>query len=241
MDNTAQQPSTNSQSAPPPITSKKSPTLLLIISLAMLGIGLGGGYFLANNLNAPAKTPSKTETIPTPTPTVIPTIPATANQKVTPPTELKNEVTTPQLKSIPIISTNGWKPITFKGITFKIPSDLTFKDLQDTSNHGIIYREGEAGGPRAVIGVQDYKGGSRRQEFFGNNYYDCHYIYEDAMFGKVKALQIAADTNWCYGAGAIVTVVGNKLVYIPNLGYNENKIITRYDLVDAIVSTISSQ
>ena len=238
MDNTAQQPT-------PPVTPPHHFHILplFLVGLIMLGAGLGGGYFLASKQSTPNQTANNTQEIPTVTPTAKPTIPTTANQKISPPAEIKSEITTPQIKSIPITSTTGWKTISFKGVSFKIPPDLTFKDLQDSSNTAIIYLEGEIGGPRLSVAVQDYKGGSRRKEYFGNNYYDCHYIYEDALFGKVKALQIAADVNWCQGGytGAIVTVVGDKLVAVPGLGYDlETKEISRYQFMDTFVSTISN-
>jgi len=219
--------------------SRSNMLIMVLIGLVMLGIGLPAGYFIANS----NKQTLNTSISPSPTPSVIPTVGATADKKISPPQDVKNEITTTQLKVISVSSTEGWKSITFKGVSFKIPADLTFKDLQESSNIGIIYREGQVGGPSATIGVQNYKGGSRRQEYFGNNYYDCHYIYEEAMFGKVKALQIAADLNWCQGgAGAIVTVAGNKLVSVgPSLQYDvATKKILREPLNDTIVSTITS-
>ena len=169
--------------------------------------------------------------------------PAAYNQKITPFPDIEIEITTAQLKSIPLESANNWKVISFKNISFRIPPDLTFKDLEDDSNIGIIYKEGEVGAPRISIGVKNYNGGSRRQEYFGNNYYDCNFIYEEAMFGKVNALQIAADLDLCQGgAGAIVTIVGDKLVFVGQfLQYDlGTKEILRYPLKDTIISTITS-
>ena len=216
--------------------SKTFIILIVVILIAAVGVG---GYFLGIRSNKPL--PDVNSVVPSP-PSATQGVSPTTSQKMSPPPDIKSEITTTQLKSIPISSTTSWKEVSFKGISFKIRPDLIFKDLQDSSNIGIIYKEGEAGGPLVNIRVQDYKGGSRRQEYFGDNYYDCHYIYEEALFGNVKALQIAADFSWCQGGyvGGIVAVIGDMLVSVgPGLQYNlDTKEIIRYSLRDTIVSTL---
>lgn len=149
------------------------------------------------------------------------------------------------LVQIPLTSTDGWKTVSKENISFKVPPDAkcVFKhnpQVIDDKNCTYIYTADQQYVPSVSIAIKDYQGTSRRQEFFGDNYEDCHWLYEDAMFGSVKALQIAADGGWCQGGGGgIVTVVGNKLVIFENLNYGgDQKIIPRYDIRDTIISTL---
>ena len=221
-------------------TASYSPSktfIILMVVILIMAVGVGG-YILGIRSNQPL--PDVNSIVPA-SPSVTQGVAPTISQKMSSPPDISTEITTTQLKSIPLSSTTGWKEVSFKGISFKIPPDLTFKDLQDSSNIGIIYKEGKVGGPLANIEVQDYKGGSRRQEYFGDDYYDCHYIYQEALFGNVKALQIAIDITWCQGGGgAIVAVVGDKLVSVgPVVQYDlDTKEILRVSARDTIVSTL---
>jgi len=73
---------------------------------------------------------------------------------------------------------------------------------------------------------------------------DCRPLYEEALFGDVKALQIAVESGYCQGgSGGIVTVVGNKLVIIGGgVGYDpKTKVIGRWAIRDTLISTLRGQ
>ena len=91
--------------------------------------------------------------------------------------------------------------------------------------------------------MSDYKGGSRRVEAFGSSSTECNPIYQDAMFGTVKALQMAGDGGQCQGgSGGIVAVVGKKLFIKWDLGYDlKTKQIYRMPVIDTIISTLRPQ
>jgi hypothetical protein len=241
---TQQAPSQPVQPAPPvssPPHRSKTP-LLILGAIVLLLLGLTGGYLLkGSTTTADSQLAQISPTIPEAQPTATPTIPATANQKVSPPAEIETEVTASQLKSIPVVSTADWETETLNSVSFKRPPDMELKTFAESPESGILVRED--GLPYINIRVKDYNGGSRRKEYFGDDYYDCHYIYEEAMFGTVKALQIAADNGWCQGgAGAIVTVVGDKLVSIGYLAYYpDTKAILRSAPKDTLISTLSTK
>jgi hypothetical protein len=73
---------------------------------------------------------------------------------------------------------------------------------------------------------------------------DCRPLYEEALFGNVKALQIAVESGYCQSnSGGIVTVVGNKLVIIGSgLAYDpKTKVIGRWPIRDTLISTLRGQ
>lgn len=151
------------------------------------------------------------------------------------------------LRKIDILSTVGWKTVYQNGVSFKIPSEArckssTLSGEEDEKNCMYIYFSPDQIIPQG-ISVSEYKGGSRRDQFFGDYYEDCHWIYEEALFGNVKALQIASDVSWCQGGGGgIVAVIGDKFVNFSYLSYNpETKVIDRYPLRDTVISTFRKE
>lgn len=152
------------------------------------------------------------------------------------PSEQKQEK---KLARVPLLSVDGWKEVQLNGVKFKIPSDIRYFEGQDGKSAS-FYTD-----PRQVIAswiyIQDYKGGSRREQYYGSSYkYDCHDVFVDSLFGRVQGLQIAIDGGWCQGGGGVILVViGNKLVAFPQLTYSfETKEISRFSIRDTIISTL---
>ncbi len=130
--------------------------------------------------------------------------------------QAEDKETTLPKKSYPIGSTVGWKSVKNNGITFQVPPGTK---CNDDSNCTMFNFEGKYIPER--INVEDYNGGSRRQQFLGPSPFDCHYIYQDATFGNVSALLIAGDGGWCeQGVGGSVVVLGNKFITYDVLSYD---------------------
>ena len=205
--------------------------------LVLVGVG---GFFVGKSIfqPGPGRTHSITETTPAPT--------ITSEPSQTPLLSPTQPLPTPQIKHIPIFPTTDWKTVSNDGVSFKIPPGATCDndnlctkvtyvwDYQGHSSH-LIY---------IYVGVFDYQGGSRREEFLKRNteVADCRPLYEETLFGNVKALQIAVESGYCQGAsGGIVAIVGNKLVIIGGgLGYDpKTQVIDRWPIRDTIISTLS--
>lgn len=230
--------------------SSKGFSLIIILILVgvMVAIGVGGYYFgqqsassvnpnqLTNNSIVVPTTNSSLNTLPTSNPSS-----TTINQSKTTSTPKPSTITA---KKIPLVSTAGWKSVSLDGVSFLIPAlaRLETSDYRSGATTGLIYLDSSVVVPSRVS-VEPYKGGSRRDQFFGSDKYDCHEIYEEALFGSVQALQIAADGGWCQGgAGGIVAVVGNKFVIFHNLYYDlGTKEINRFEISDTIISTLKLQ
>lgn len=216
----------------PPIPEKPNKPLITLMVLALLLLGATGylayqNYQLRQQLAqiltspSPSPTPQQAEDSPTPSPSP-----------------------TPQLKQIKILSAANWKEVSNNGVSFKIPPEANCNDENACSDVEYTWDyEGHTIPSHIYIKVSDYGGGSRREQFFGDSYEDCHWLYEEAFFGSIKALQIAKDGGWCQGGGGgIVTVIGNKFVVFEDLNYNpETKEINRWDVRDTLISTLKTQ
>ena len=152
------------------------------------------------------------------------------------------EVPITSLEKIPTISTSNWKNASNNGVRFKIPFEADCNDNQAcilvswTSQYqeNTLYHS-------IRVEVRDYLGGSRREQFYSNIKPECYDVYQEASFGTVRALQIAIDGGWCQGGGGgIIAVIGDKLVIIHNLAYDDKKIINRWDIRDTLVSTLEA-
>jgi hypothetical protein len=150
-------------------------------------------------------------------------------------------------KVLGILSTTGWKMVANNRVAFDIPNYASCdNDIQCST---ITYTNYFQGTPsplpaKITVSVTDYRGGSRRQQYLDTNksVIECKPLFVESLFGRVDALQIPIDGGWCQGGyvGGIVSVVGNKFVVIgPSLTYNDNKEISRWDVRDTIVSTLS--
>lgn len=160
-------------------------------------------------------------------------------------TDQKNSsTTTPSISTIPILSTENWITVQNDGIEFAIPPEASCNDALACSVISWTYDyQGHTIYNNIRVDVQDYLGGSRREQFYNNQKPECHDIYSEAQFGTVKALQIAIDNGWCQGGGGgIVSVVGNKLVIVSKLSYDpDTNIIRRLDIRDTLVSTLKAK
>jgi hypothetical protein len=142
----------------------------------------------------------------------------------------------PSAVKIEVGSTSGWQPVTYQDVTFLIPPGFRF---EEGDNLGLLYGPGSM--VPSWIKVEEYTGSSRRQQFLGSNPDECKWMYEEALFGTVPALQIAADGGWCQGGynGGIVSVVGDTLVAVMGLTYDAStEKIQRNLLTDTLVSTL---
>jgi len=154
---------------------------------------------------------------------------------------------TPQLNHVPTLSTTDWKTISNNSVSFKIPPGAICDN--DNLCTKVTYTWDYQGHPISsyiYVGVSDYQGESIKERFLEKNteVVDCRPIYEEVLFGNVKALQIAIENGYCQGSsGGIVAVVGNKLVIIGGgLGYDpETKVIDRWPIRDTIISTLRMQ
>lgn len=153
--------------------------------------------------------------------------------------------TTQVIENIPILSTTGWQIVSQNGISFKIPPEAYCKSDYNSnervvSNCKYIYFN-EGAKNFQEVAVEQYSGGSRRQQLLAryNSYTNCNFIYKEALFGSVKALQVSGEVGQCYHAGGIAVVVGNKLIMFPDSFYNpDTKQILRFDLLDTTISTL---
>ena len=208
--------------------------LFLLVVVVIIGIG-AIGYLAYQNVQLRNKDLAKISPTPTPIFEAEPTIstsPITAS--TTTPTEI-----------VPISSTDDWIEIQNNGVSFKIPPNASCNDNQlcsqvswssDYQGHTIPHY--------IYLKVEDYLGGSRREQFIATHTEitsSCQPIYKEAMFGSVKALQIAVDGGLCQGSiGGIVAVIGEKLVVIDGgLSYNpDTKEIGRWVIRDTLISTL---
>lgn len=154
---------------------------------------------------------------------------------------------TPQLNHVPTLPTTDWKTVSNNGVSFKIPSGaICDNDNLCTKATYTWDYQGHPISSYIYVGVSDYQGESIKERFLEKNteVVDCRPIYEEVLFGNVKALQIAIENGYCQGSsGGIVAVVGKKLVIIGGgLGYNpETKVIDRWPIRDTIISTLRMQ
>ena len=210
-------------------------TVFAFLGLVLTAIFWGGYRFAQTRRSEVGLTPTPTLSLsPTSVVSPLPTISPTPTPSV-------------NLKKIDVLSTEGWKTVYQNGVSFKIPPDAVCKTdsrevEENTQDCRLIYFTSEVAVP-IQISVSEYAGGSRRKQFFGDHYRDCHWIYEEALFGKIKALQIAGDGGWCQGGvGGIVAVVGSKLVVFHGLTYNpETGVIARFPIRDTVVSTLRAE
>lgn len=148
------------------------------------------------------------------------------------------------LEKIETLSTADWKIVSNNGASFKIPSGASCNNESQCSNVSYTWDyEGHAITSHIYIRVSDYTGGSRREQFLASHteVANCKPLYKEAMFGSVKALQIAIDGGFCQGSsGGVVAVISNKLVIFDGgLTYNpDTKAIHRWDIRDTVISTL---
>lgn len=163
--------------------------------------------------------------------------------------ESTGNITTPPPTVKPVyikpLDTSDWKTVSNNGISFKIPAYATCNDSSQCNKVSWTFDyQGHSIPTHIDIEVQNYLGGSRRDQYFSYepSSKDCKPIYQESLFGKVNALEVAVDGGWCQGGydGGIVVVVGNKLVILgPGQFYNEQKTIQRWDIRDTLISTLS--
>lgn len=156
----------------------------------------------------------------------------------------ENEVTNTQVEKITLLPTTGWKEVSLEGVSFQIPSEGRF----ETGKYGLVEEMGfiyfsDLDVIPSKVEVQNYTGGSRREQFlsgFENKeriIEDCKLKFEEALFGKVRALQISHSDSSC--PSGIVAVAGDKLVILHDLYYNSaTNQITRTPEIDTVISTL---
>lgn len=199
-------------------------------------------YTLFINVNQTQVAQKQVALLPTASPTYPPMIFPT---ETTAPSETPSPTPTVVLKSIPKLSTVGWKSVSNSEVSFLIPPDATCTggDENCTSIVTTTEYEGRTISASRSVSVEPYEGGSRREQFLKNHdrsiIDSCNPVFEEALFGSVNALQIAADGG-CYDAGAIVTVVGDKMIIFWSLAYDDQtKEIMRSPVRDTIISTLT--
>lgn len=213
----------------------------LLVGLVILFLGATGffasKYFqLKQQLDRTQLITSKITTSPTPAVVSETGIPTEAPQPL--PEE------TVALEKIETLSIANWKIVSNNGMSFKIPPEASCNNENQCSNISYTWdNEGHAVTSYIYIRVSDYTGGSRREQFLTSHteVANCKPFYKEAMFGSVKALQVAIDGGFCQGSsGGIVAVIGNKLVtFDGGLTYNpDTKVIHRWDIRDTVISTL---
>ena len=149
-----------------------------------------------------------------------------------------------------LVSTDGWQALTYKEISFLVPPDARTEE-SDYEIYGVkkvlfIYQNKDSVIPAKIV-VRDYLGGSRREQYLSLEgvareafLKDCKPLFVDALFGSVKALQIANNGGECQGGGGgMVAVVGKKFFIWHDLNYDdETGVIHRSSIRDTIISTL---
>jgi len=223
-----------------PIANKKT-TNWLLISLAVLLFGIIGFfghkyYELKKQIDKAEPTASKTRTSSTSTSaseTGISTEPQSSPEK------------TDVLEQVKTLSTVNWKLVSNNGVSFKIPPAASCNSEQCSNISYVWDYEGHTTTSHIYIQIADYAGGSRREQFLASHTEtaSCRPLYKEAVFGSVRALQIAIDGGFCQGSsGGIVAVISNKLaIFDGGLTYNpDTKVIRRWDIRDTVISTLKS-
>jgi hypothetical protein len=216
---------------------------LSLVSVVLLLFFLAGtiSFFLGKSAPQLKLTPSFPTNKTTPAPTITP------EPTQTPSLSPTQSLPTSQLKHVPILPTTDWKTVSNDGVSFKIPPGATCdNDNLCTKVTYVSDYQGHSISSYIYVSVFDYRGGSKREEFLKRNteVADCRPLYEEALFGNVKALQIAVESGRCQSnSGGIVTVVGNKLVIIGGgLAYDpKTKVIGRWPIRDTLISTLRGQ
>ena len=265
MDTDPQNHTAAPEPIPPPNPQKKTSLNLnrvILLGIVLLGIGGLGGYLLASGYPATPDLRACTmeakicpdgssvgRTGPDCEFASCPDQPVAMPSAIAPSEPGTTAIPTSKPVSIVPMDTSDWKNVTNNGVRFKIPSNASCNNY--TACTEVAYPNVFQGTvmplpARILIGVTEYSGGSRREQFFAAHDGDreCKPLFVDTLFGTVDALQIAIDGGWCQGGynGTIVAVIGNKFVILgPGLGYNDNKEISRWDVRDTLVSTLSPE
>ncbi len=230
----------------PPLLQKIMFSLVFVLSVTAVVTIF---YTLFINVNQTPTNQYLIADIPTVSPTYPPMIFPTETTAPTPdiePTNTIDPTNTPMLVSIPRISTVGWKSVSNNGVNFLIPPDARCSGTDDACIGVVtsfIY-EGKTIESNMIIAVEPYRGGSRRTQYIEDHEQSlvdsCNPIFVESLFGSVNALQIASTYD-CYGAGGIVTVVGDKLVTFYALSYDpQTNEIERSPIRDTIISTVTN-
>lgn len=202
--------------------------IILITVGILIGLQINKNKSLVNDtkIEKAAEESSAPSPVANPSPTVLPT----ASEKA-------------QIKTIPLVSTAGWKTVNLNRVSFMIPSDASCNNDAACSTVSYNFQVNGRTIPNYIyLKVNDYQGGSRREAFNSTHteIENCNPIYVDAIFGNVKGLQIAIDGGMCQGGGGgIVIALNNKLVTVQTLSYkSETKEIYRWPIRDTIISTL---
>lgn len=240
--------------------------VLIIAGMALVGIGGIGGYYIATHpFVAPGQVACTLDAKICPDgssvgrsgpkcefaqcPAFQPTVTPVPTDSEPGTTIIPGNTATPTVKPVTItpLDTTGWKSVVNAGVKFKIPANATCtNDTQCTEvTYPIVYQGKTQPLPaRITITVTGYTGGSRREQYFSlyPGTKECRPIVVESKFGTVDALQIAIDGGWCQGGyvGGTAAVIGNKFVVIgPSLVYDSQKVISRWDIEDTLISTLS--
>ncbi|MEK7517909.1 MAG: hypothetical protein AAB583_05135, partial [Patescibacteria group bacterium] len=193
-----------------PLVSQNSPRsskpfIIVLAILLIVAVGVGG-YILGANQNQIAQPP----------PQLVPTIIQPSPTQTITSTPMPSEATIAPIKSVPLISTSGWKAVANNGIAFMIPPEATCNNDTACSTVTVNSIVNSKTVPSYIyVKVRDYHGESLRETYTSTHteILNCDPLYVETIFGTVKALQIAAGD--CSGnTGGMVTVINNKLVTI---------------------------
>lgn len=222
--------------------SNKKVVIWLLLGLLILSFGIVG-FFVYKHFQLKQQLdevqPTGVQEAKPSTPSIATETEKTSSEMTPSPAEA-----TPVLERVKVLPTDNWKTVSNNGVRFKIPPEASCD--QDNQCQKITYLwdyQGHTIPSYIYVRVSDYTGGSRRQQFLASHaeVANCRPLYQEAMFGSVKALQIAIDGGYCQGSGGgIVAVVGKKLVIFGGgLTYDpKTKVIDRWDIRDTIISTL---
>lgn len=219
---------------PSPSEELKKYIIYFISGIVLITVGVLIGLQINKNKSLVSDTKlekaAEESSAPSPISNLSPTVLPTVSEKA-------------QIKTIPLVSTAGWKTVELNGVSFMIPSDASCNN--DTACSTVSYNfevNGRTITTYIYLKVSDYQGGSRREAFRSTHteIENCNPIYVDSIFGTVKGLQIAIDGGMCQGGGGgIVIALKNKLVTVENSTYkSETKEIYKWPIRDTIISTL---
>ncbi|BCX14571.1 MAG: hypothetical protein KatS3mg088_254 [Patescibacteria group bacterium] len=211
----------------------------LIILTTLTTTFFAYNYFQLKNKMDRNQSTKNELTIPT-TP-MLTTTPEVVTIEETPYPNSKNEDVL--LEKIRIMSTENWKNVSNNGINFEIPPEASCNNESQCSIITYTWNyQGRNTTSYIYVKVENYTGGSIKEQFLSSHreVANCEPLYKEALFGGIKALQIAVNSTYCQGeSGGIVSLIGNKLVIFEGLSYNpDTKEINRWSTRDTIISTL---
>lgn len=191
-------------------------TYILIGAVLIIGFFLGAQYKKSNKV-----TPNKSKLVNNEYVTYETPSPAPTTKEI-----IKEQNET---QSVQLLSTEGWKEVSFENLTFKIPSQASGsihnypETCQDNFNlcYTIKNHDPNDQFQGIEIAVKPYGGGSRRAEAS----WEGTYKYRDITIGKYNALEatFVCQVDGCTPMRRVLIVVGGTLVSIQDSMYLDKR------------------